>query len=108
MANANGIPCINLRKGKFSHITVLDPSGGMTDRADVASVKDGAHTLTWTPKKIGNVKIVDGVSKMKVQLLGTREPTRDNPPDSGSLTISLTNGPTVTDMPVDYLDDTGA
>jgi hypothetical protein len=108
MVNASGLPCINLRKGKFSHITVFDPSGGMTDRADVASVKDGVNSLTWTPKKIGNVKIVHGASKMKVQLLGTREPTRDIPPDSGNLTITLTNGPPVTDMPVDYLDDSGA
>jgi hypothetical protein len=41
MVSASGRPCINLRKGKFSHITVYDPSGAMTDRADVASVKDG-------------------------------------------------------------------
>jgi hypothetical protein len=45
---------------------------------------------------------------MKIQLLGTRGPVRDNPPDSGSLTITLTNGPTVDPMPVDYVDDLGA
>jgi hypothetical protein len=110
MANAIGVPCINVRNGKFSHLTVLDPSGAMTDAADVTSVKDGANSLTWTPKKIGKVKVVGRASKMKIQLKGTWVPTRDfdNPPDSGSLTITLTNGPPVTDMPVDYLDDTGA
>jgi hypothetical protein len=118
MANATGGVCVNVNKGKPSHLSIRDALGrlGSVTKVDVVGEATSSHPISF------DVTINDVQAKViKIKLQGKGLPTitlRDpagkiilDPPDPGTLTITLTDPTTATPPPVDpvtpvtYVDD---
>jgi hypothetical protein len=107
-------PVVNIHAGETSDLPVTRSGGGsFPNTVDVQYVKDLAHTgLRWDSRKVSlssdqltlTIRLTARASSGKV---------KDDavPPDSGNLTVTLTDGtggspPPVDPVPVTYTDST--
>jgi hypothetical protein len=110
MANANGTACVTYTSAKHSQVAVVDAAGRFdTGHKYKATVEDKVNKLSWDVKKV----IVANSQVLKIIMWGKGSGPDTTPPDSGDLTITLTDtssttppAPTVNPVPVVYCDDT--
>lgn len=116
LAPAMSKPCVNYYPGGSSWIAVVTDSTQPFDPATDptwVSVSDASNLLRWI---VDEVVISDDLQTMRLRILGEGWPSPEpgslmggvSPPDSGSISITLTTGtPIISPLPVDYVDDAG-
>src|SRR5205823_3090372 len=97
---------------KKSHITLTAGSGEagdlFTKRTRVTSVEDrtnAAKVIQWDVDNPPDVKANGHKLRIKLTGRGLPKELKDNPPDAGTLTVTLTDGPPVDPVPVVYVED---
>ena len=94
---------INLKKGKSSHILLMDSEAQFTEETKVDSAKDRANGFTFTPKIFWRHNPTKLVIRLKTP---ARIRPLDPPPETGTITITLANpDKTISSDPVGYVDD---
>jgi hypothetical protein len=110
MANAKaGNHVVNVNPGKSSHISL---SAGDTDFSGVTAVvvtanpPDNAYTFDVGKK---GFYLWNNNKCISIRLKSTaRSAFRDGYVSTGSLVVTLTGGPPANDVPVEFIDDSGA
>jgi len=109
MANVTGTQSINLHKGKESHVVLTGPDARFKKTTKVASATDDPGNA-WR----GDVsKAKSDNKRLEIKLTCTtvaKEIKDDTSPETGQLTITLTDPNLTTDPPltVTYVADSGA
>ena len=109
--SAHGHISINNHEGESSHLVLFDKDGGFTAATEVVDpVEDTGNRLQWQPEIIDQT-----ANRLKLKLTCTTGKTSAKKKshkvtadlDTGTLTITLTGGPPVTPVPVNYVNDDG-
>ena len=95
--------CVNLKKNKHSYIVLESASGDIKDTTDVHSTKlvtDGTGR-EWKAKVVR----VKAPKMLRLRLTADKEGKKVEPPDGGTLTITLVNPAIEVKPEVVYVDD---
>lgn len=102
---------VNLKPGKPSYITLTSADNDFTSSTRVLTVQDTDHSLEWdaevVKQKAGELRIRLNAKASSVPLVKDGKRIKADPPDAGSLTVTITAPVKPVDaVPVDYVDDT--
>jgi hypothetical protein len=105
MPNATGAVRVRYTNGRQSEISVRDKMGRFTPNTSITSVEDRTdpqNILTWDILTPPGQHYVNS-HKLRAAINGKKRGFGG--PDSGDLTITLSDGTPVDTVPVDYIDD---
>ena len=110
--NVNSGACVNRNNNKHAHVVLFDNRSRFSSSTTATAASDGS--TSWEPTALwgsgGHAgRLVIRLKKKPPAATGKVAPMADAVvPDSGTITITLTNPPIDVIVPVNYVDDTGA